>query len=262
VVPSSIASVGTGIFIKKTGQYRPPIWFGLTFMTLGWGLFINFGAEANWAKIIMYQVIAGVGVGPNFQAPLIALQSLVQPRDIATATATFAFIRNLATSISVVIGGVIFQNEMASRAGTLRAALGDQTAAQLGGGNAGANVAVVEALPPGPQSVARQAFASSLSTMWILYTVIAFIGLLVSFLVGKQTLSKQHEQHKIGLEGEMQRKAENRRSKGSRAGAGDEESRPRTGHRRENSRPESKDTRITTASDGGDESKETAKEEV
>ncbi|KAK3044113.1 hypothetical protein LTS18_002150, partial [Coniosporium uncinatum] len=111
-------------------------------------------------------------------------------------------------------------------------------------------------------SVARQAFASSLSTMWILYTVIAFIGLLVSFLVGKQTLSKQHEQHKIGLEGEMQRKAENRRSKGSRAGAGDEESRPRTGHRRENSRPESKDTRITTASDGGDESKETAKEEV
>ncbi|KAK3047141.1 hypothetical protein LTS18_013216, partial [Coniosporium uncinatum] len=144
VVPSSIASVGTGIFIKKTGQYRPPIWFGLTFMTLGWGLFINFGAEANWAKIIMYQVIAGVGVGPNFQAPLIALQSLVQPRDIATATATFAFIRNLATSISVVIGGVIFQNEMASRAGTLRAALGDQTAAQLGGGNAGANVAVVE----------------------------------------------------------------------------------------------------------------------
>jgi len=98
--------------------------------------------------------------------------------------------------------------------------------------------------------------------MWIVYTVIAFIGLLVSFLVGKQTLSKQHEQHKIGLESEMERKAENRRSKGPRGGAGDEESRPQAGHRREDSRPESKDTRITTASDARDEGKETAKEEV
>jgi MFS family permease len=73
----SFLSAFTGVFIKKTGQYLPPIWFGLFFMTLGVGLFINLGPNSGWAKIIIYQIIAGVGVGPNFQSPLIALQSLV-----------------------------------------------------------------------------------------------------------------------------------------------------------------------------------------
>lgn len=73
----SFLSAFTGIFIKKTGQYLPMIWFGMTLMTLGFGLFINFDANSSWAKIIIFQIIAGVGVGPNFQSPLIALQSLV-----------------------------------------------------------------------------------------------------------------------------------------------------------------------------------------
>lgn len=76
-VSLSILSIFTGIFIKKTGMYLPMIWFGMFMMTLGFGLFIDFGVHSSWAKIIIYQIIAGIGVGPNFQAPLIALQSLV-----------------------------------------------------------------------------------------------------------------------------------------------------------------------------------------
>jgi EmrB/QacA subfamily drug resistance transporter len=73
----SFLSAFTGVFIKKTGQYLPCIWFGFIFMTLGFGLFIDLGLNSSWAKIIIYQIIAGIGVGPNFQSPLIALQSLV-----------------------------------------------------------------------------------------------------------------------------------------------------------------------------------------
>lgn len=76
-VALSFSSIFTGIFIKKTGKYRPLIWIGLMFMTIGFGLFINFKVNSPWSKIIIFQVIAGIGVGPNFQAPLIALQSLV-----------------------------------------------------------------------------------------------------------------------------------------------------------------------------------------
>jgi EmrB/QacA subfamily drug resistance transporter len=73
----SFLSAFTGFFIKKTGQYLPMIWFGMFMMTLGFGLFINFNVNSSWAKIIIFQIIAGIGVGPNFQSPLIALQSLV-----------------------------------------------------------------------------------------------------------------------------------------------------------------------------------------
>lgn len=70
VLSLSVGAIGVGIFIKKVGKYRPPIWFGLFFMTLGFGLFIDFDDYANWPKIIIFQIIAGIGVGPNFQVRL------------------------------------------------------------------------------------------------------------------------------------------------------------------------------------------------
>ncbi|KAH9873727.1 hypothetical protein IAQ61_004354 [Plenodomus lingam] len=73
----SALSAFTGVFIKKTGQYLPLIWSGMVVMTLGFGLLIDYDVNLSWPKIILYQIIVGIGVGPNFQSPLIALQSLV-----------------------------------------------------------------------------------------------------------------------------------------------------------------------------------------
>jgi hypothetical protein len=204
----SFMSAITGIFIKKTGQYLPMIWFGMTMMTLGFGLFINFDANSSWAKIIIYQIIAGIGVGPNFQAPLIALQSLVPKRDIATATATFGFTRNLGSAISVVIGNVIFNNEMKSKQSQLVEVLGPETASSFGGGSAGANVGLIQSLPSEQKAAARKAFADSLSTMYILYVVFAVVGLAISFLITRNVLNKQHEETKTGLEAEKEKKLE------------------------------------------------------
>lgn len=208
-------SAAVGIFIRKTGNYLYPIWFGMTVMTLGFGLYIGFPASASWPRIIIFQIIAGVGVGPNFQSPLIALQSLVHPRDIATATATFGFTRNLATSISVVIGGVIFQNGMQKKLTALLAGLPANIAQELGGGSAGANTAIVSALPPAQRAVAVEAYTQSLQTMWIFYTCIAAFGIAASLCIGKNTLSKTHETTKTGLaaqeEARQERKDEKKR---------------------------------------------------
>ncbi|KAI9698407.1 MAG: hypothetical protein M1836_003987 [Candelina mexicana] len=198
----SLGSAATGVVIRKTGRYLEPIWFGMAVMTLGFGLFINLDANSSWAKIILFQIVAGLGVGPNFQSPLIALQTLVPPKDIATATATFGFTRNLATSISVVIGGVVFQNGMETRSAELRASLGPSTAAQLSGGTAGANVMVVQSLSPARREIARMAFAGSLKIMWILYVCLAAAGLVASAFIGKHILSKEHQETKTGLEDE------------------------------------------------------------
>lgn len=202
----SLSSVVTGIFIRKTGQYTHPIWFGLTLMTLGYGLLADLWRNSSWAKIILYQIVAGIGVGPNFQAPLIALQSNIDPRDIGAATATFQFIRNLATSISVVVGGVVFQNEMSKQSGELVAALGPQIAQSLAGFSAGASTQVVDRLPPGPREVARKAFAQSLHYLWIMYVCFSAAGLLCSFLIVGKELTRQHEQTKTGLEMEKEKR--------------------------------------------------------
>lgn len=200
VLSLSFTSVAVGIFIKKTGQYLPAIWFGTFVATLGTGLFIDLpSGRHSWARIIIFQIVAGIGAGPNFQAPLISLQAKVHPRDIATATATFGFTRQLSTAISVVIGGVIFQNGMHDREDTLRSVLDAPLAEALANGGAGAGTATVGRLPPVERAVAKKAYTDSLKIMWIFYVCIAATGLAVSLLIQKHTLSKQHEVMKTGL---------------------------------------------------------------
>lgn len=200
VLSLSAGSAVTGIFIKNTGQYLPAIWFGTVVMTLGFGLFIDLpSGRHSWARIIIYQIIAGIGAGPNFQAPLIALQTKVHPKDIASATAMFGFTRNLSTAMAVVIGGVIFQNGMNTREATLSVSVGQRVAIELGGGGAGASMEIVKDLPPGQKEAATKAYTDSLKMMWVFFTCVAAVGVAVSLMIDKSKLSKLHALQKTGL---------------------------------------------------------------
>ncbi|KAL9598914.1 MAG: hypothetical protein Q9219_004179 [cf. Caloplaca sp. 3 TL-2023] len=202
VLSLSFVSAAVGVIIKRTGHYLAPIWIGMFFMTLGFGLYIDLKDYPSWPRIILFQIIAGIGTGPNFQAPLIALQTLVKPRDIATATATFGFTRNIGTSISVVIGGVIFQNGMARRQHVLAASLPPDVAELLGGGSAAAATDILKSLPAEQKRVADRVYTESLQTIWIYYLVVAVVGTGASFLIQRKKLSKEHEVQKQGLAGQ------------------------------------------------------------
>jgi nitrate/nitrite transporter NarK len=223
VLSLSFMSAAAGIFIKKTGRYREPIWFGLVMMTLGYGLFISLDPYANWPKIIIFQIIAGIGVGPNFQSPLIALQSHVKGHDIAVATATFGFIRNLSTSISVVLGGVVFSNELSKQKGKLQGALGPELAAQLSGSSFGATTSVVRHLTGTQRTAVNEAYTSSLQKMWIFYTAFAAFGILISLFITKKTLSKEHQTAKTGLAEQERVRQEEIAARQARRGTADAE---------------------------------------
>lgn len=199
-------SAAAGFLIKKTGKYKPPIIGGFALMTLGYGLFIDLDPYANWPKIILFQIVLALGVGPNFQSPLIALQSTVQPRDIASATGTYMFVRQLSTSISIVVGGVIFDNAINKQYDALISELGPTTASLLTGQNAAASVSQVAALSEPQRSIAQNAYWQALRTMFIFYVAFAGLGFVISFFVGGKTLSKEHTEHKTGLNTVQQKK--------------------------------------------------------
>lgn len=157
-------------------------------LTLGFGLFIKFDEDMPILAVVFIEAVAGLGVGMNFQSPLIALQSLVDQPDYATATATFGFIRNIATSISVIVGGVVFQNGMQFHSTALRRALGEEMAEKFSGANAEANVDIVATLSSDQRRAVRDAYTASLQKMWIMYVCVAGVGLMASLMVGKQTL--------------------------------------------------------------------------
>ena len=137
-------------------------------MTLGIGLLIDVGIEANWVKLAIYQIIGGVGFGMNLEGPLLAVQTVVDVKEVATATASMSFIRSISTAISIVIGGVVFQNEMSSKRGMLEDGLGTELAKMLSGDSATANVNILEDLPAVQNAVAKQAYFESTRSMWIM----------------------------------------------------------------------------------------------
>jgi hypothetical protein len=201
VLSLSFTSVGTGILVNKTGHYIEPIRVGFLLMTFGVGLFIDLPAQADWARIIIFQILAGLGTGPNFLAPLIALQTLVAPEDNATATATFSFVRQLSTAISVVIGGVVFQNQMQKqRARLLSSGVSPQFVSLLTGGSAASSTTLVRDLPATQKTAVRNAFTNSLQKMWILYVCVGMVGVFASMVIEKQELKKEHETIETGLE--------------------------------------------------------------
>jgi hypothetical protein len=170
VLALTFSAALTGLFILKTGSYVPAVLVGLVIMTLGVGLLINLEVTANWGKIMGFQIVAGIGIGLNFEGPLLALQAIVGAENTATATATIGFVRTLSSAISVVIGTVVFQNQMAAK--DLVSALGEQLASQITGG-AMANVETIDALPPDQKLVARQAIYESLRTVWVMVSLTA-----------------------------------------------------------------------------------------
>ncbi|KAL2814832.1 major facilitator superfamily domain-containing protein [Aspergillus granulosus] len=201
ILTESFTSLSVGILIHRTGRYQEVIWLGMTFVTLGTGLFINYNVSTALGKVIGYQILSGFGCGLLFFPPLIALQSNITPKETASATATFGFVRNVAMALSVVLGGVVFQNSMLMRRSHLRdAGLSPALQEEFTGAEAAANVHSVKDVPDEFQRQAiKEAFAWSIRNIWILYTALAACGLIASFFITKRQLSQEHVETKTGL---------------------------------------------------------------
>lgn len=220
-IPTGLAAFAKGAFIGITGNYLIPIYVGVTFMTLGFGLFINLHADSSWAKIIIYQIIAGIGMGSLLQPPLVALQAGIKQRDIASSTATSNFLRLIAESISLVVGQVIFQNQMKDKTPYLISTIGSRLAEQIGAHDAAASTSLIHSLGGAQKKVVERVFANSLRPAWIMYTAVAGLSIVAALLISRTVLSKDHEIAEVGLEAEKRHAADRKAEKAARGNKSD-----------------------------------------
>lgn len=202
-VATALTGMFAGIFIHRTGHFLELIYVGTALMTLGCGLYINFSATTSVARILGFQILTGMGIGLLFEAPLLAIQATVPQDEVATATSTFGFIRTLASALSVVIGGVIFQSSMDIKVDALSAPptnLPESISVLLSGGAAAANVGLVKSIPdPALRLAIKNAYAWSLRNMWIFYAALSGLTILSNLFIERQHLSKLHVETKTGL---------------------------------------------------------------
>ncbi|KAA8645956.1 hypothetical protein EYZ11_011197 [Aspergillus tanneri] len=200
VLSLSVVSAAVGVVIKLTGRYHELIVVGMCLMTLGYGLLIDLKYYASWPRIIIYQIIGGIGTGPNFQAPLVALQANIHRADVAAATATFSFLRQASSAISIVLGTVVYQNILGQQMPHLVDSLGADMARAVTKTFSGSHGNLIKSLPEGQKTVVLNALTFTLSRMWIFYTAIAGFGFLVSLFIRPVELSQAHTITKTGLD--------------------------------------------------------------
>ncbi|KAG6995602.1 hypothetical protein G7Y79_00044g080730 [Physcia stellaris] len=205
-VAMSVATVGSGNYLKITGRYLDCIRFGFLLLVLGLGLFCDLPASKTWSKIIIYQIPVGFGVGLNFQPPLIALQNNLHAQDNAAATASFGLVRNVASAIGVVVGSAVFANKMNIQRKELIDVLGVSTANLFSGNNAQANVLYINNLGDGQRNTVHRASWTSIRDIWINAACFAAAGLLVCLLITYKKLNETHVEVKTGLAGEEERR--------------------------------------------------------
>lgn len=197
----ALSGITVGILLHRFGRYKETIWIGTTLLTIGNGLFIHLNETSSLAEIVILQIIAGIGAGMLFEPPLIAIQAFVKQDDTATATATFGFIRNLATSSSIVIGGVVFKNSMSKQQSQLQAAgLPTEYLRAFSVREAAASVFKVTELSDAHQRMAaKHAFAWSLRNLWVMYTCIGLLAIVASAFIQTRKLSREHRETKTGI---------------------------------------------------------------
>ena len=199
---ASIGELAAGVFTHQTGRYRELMWVGSVIMTVGTGMFIYVGVSTPIPQALGFQAIMAAGFSMMFHPPNLAILNSVSQADTATATATLGSLRNFGTALSIVLGGVVFQNGMAARHGSMAAAgIDASTLDKLAGDMAAANVGVIRDITdPTQKLVVKSAFAWSMRNMFILYTVVSAVSVVASAFIKHETLRTEHEETKTGIE--------------------------------------------------------------
>ncbi|KAJ5767112.1 uncharacterized protein N7511_004728 [Penicillium nucicola] len=193
-ITAAIAPLGiiTGVLIASTGKYRPYHFLGYICLTTATGLFslLNDHSPArDWAG---FQILFGAGSGMIFSSTLPPIQASLPESDIATATATWAFMRSFGCIWGIAIPTTVFN----ARVQELLYRISDVSLREKlanGGAYAMASDGLVRTLKDTPQLMAEVLSVYQDSLQWVWWIAIPFggVGLLLCIPIRQLVLSEE-----------------------------------------------------------------------
>lgn len=173
------ASVSSGRLISKTGRYKRYPVAGMALTVIALLLMSTMDASTSRPLSSLYMVLLGAGVGMVMQVLVIAVQNAVDHRDLGVATSTNAFFRSLGGAFGTAIFGAI----LTARLGHLLPRLLPAGAADLDPALLLGSPAQIRTLEPAVQGAVVEAFARSVSSVFLWAVPFAVMGfVLVVFL--------------------------------------------------------------------------------
>lgn len=107
-----VASLIAGGLITAFGYYTPFMIVGTVLAAVGGGLLTTWKPDTPSSVWIGYQILFGAGVGLALQQPLIAVQTVLDIKDVPIGTSVIAFMQTLGGALFVSVGNNVFNNKL------------------------------------------------------------------------------------------------------------------------------------------------------
>ncbi|CAK7237930.1 hypothetical protein SBRCBS47491_010210 [Sporothrix bragantina] len=169
-----VMSIVAGGVVTAVGYYTPFMIVGSILMPIGYGLITTFAPGEPHSKWIGYQVIAGAGVGLGMQQPLMAVQTVLDIKDVPTGTSVIVFLQTLGGALFVSICQNIFTNKLSENIHSLVPNLDPATV--LAAGATGYQKVVSAADLPG----VTLAYSEALTQTFVVSTALAAMTIIGS----------------------------------------------------------------------------------
>ncbi|KAK1757389.1 major facilitator superfamily domain-containing protein [Echria macrotheca] len=111
-VVNAFFSLLAGIFVASVGYVTPPAVIGSAIGTVGLGILTLLDVETTTAQWIGYEVLASAGFGMSIQQGFTAVQTVLDPEDMAVGTAAVVAAQSLGGAIFLTVGNGVFQNQL------------------------------------------------------------------------------------------------------------------------------------------------------
>ena len=107
-----VLSLVAGIIVTALGYFAPFLIFGTIFMSIGAGLFTTWTPASADNMWMGYQVIFGIGVGMCLQQPLVAVQTVLDIKDVAVGASLIVFTQSIGGAMFVSVGETVLETQL------------------------------------------------------------------------------------------------------------------------------------------------------
>jgi EmrB/QacA subfamily drug resistance transporter len=184
-------SIIAGQMISRSGRYKKFPIAGTAIMMIGLFLLSRMSDGTTTGHALLIMLVLGAGLGLVMQVLVIAGQNAVDYRDLGVATSGATMFRLVGGSLGTAALGAIFSTRLSTElarmtppGGTLNGSNG------MSFGLGGLTPASIAALPATVRSAYSGAFSAALSTVFLVASVIALGGFLLSLTVPEIPLRK------------------------------------------------------------------------